>query len=111
MNKLNLPFETPLWFQNRVLKVMEHNEYSNDMITASACEAKGRWSPVDLILREHYNNDDGSAKGFCGLTPAQSRQAYEYVKANQEDFKNADLYHKDGWNHWGFKLWSGYKLN
>jgi hypothetical protein len=103
--------QLPLWFPNRIKTVMEHNGYDDYWITASTCNSKQHWSPLDLILREHYNNGDGSAKGFCGLTPAQNRKAYEYAVQNQQVLKELDLYSEKGWNNWGFPLWDKYQLH
>lgn len=100
-------------FENRIKKVMAHNNYTPDMITASACGAleEPRWSPLDLILREYYNNGGGSAKGFLGLTKGECIACYEYARDHQEELKQADLYNERGVSNWGFTLWDNYIIH
>lgn len=97
-------------FENRIRKVMEHNDYTPDMMTAQACEAKGFWSPLDLILREYYNNGGGSAKGFLGLTTKDCIDCYEYAREHQEELREAGLYNEVGISNCGFTLWHNYDI-
>ena len=103
--------DLPRWFRNRITKVMEHNDFEAHWITVDVCEKLDKWTPVDLMLREHYNNGDGSAKGFLGLTPAQNYKCYQFIKEHQNELRELNLYNKDGYNNWGFKLWSDYNLH
>lgn len=102
--------QLPLWFRNRIKKVMATYKYASDEITATACDKALQWSPLDLILREHYNNGDACAKAFCGLTPSENRRAAEYAIENQEALKELDLYSEKAWNNCGITLWSKHRL-
>lgn len=102
--------DLPRWFKNRLHKVMEHNDYTDDMLTTEVCNKKDRWTPCDLICREFYNNGCGSAKGFLGLTPAQCKEAFGFIREHQNELREMDYYNKDGFNNWGFKLWENYDL-
>lgn len=101
----------PIWFVNRLKKIIKHNDYEQDMITVKVCEPKGKWTPTDLILREYYNNGGGSAKGFLGLTRADTYRCYDFIRDNQKLLKEMDYYSENGYNNWGFKLWSNYKVH
>ena len=101
----------PRWFQTKIKKIMEHNDYTPDMITVAVCEPKDRWTPVDLILREEYNNGSGSAKGFLGILPYENRKCYEWIKENQELLKELDYFSETGINNWGFTLWRNWNVH
>ena len=103
--------DLPRWFRNRIKTVMEHNDFEAHWITVDACEEHNNWTPVDLMLREEYNNGSGSAKGFLGLTPAQNYECYQFIKEHQNELRELNLYSKDGYNNWGCKLWSDYNLH
>lgn len=106
---LNTYKELPIWFRNRVKKVMEHNNYhKEDWITSQVCEENGKWSPCDLIIREELNNGGGSAKGFLGLTTAECHKCYDFLVENKEIVKKLDLVSEKGVNNWGFTLWSNW---
>ena len=105
MNKL------PKWFLNRLHTVMEHNEYSEEMITVEECDKHGKWTPTDLILREYYNNGGGSSKGFLGITPSDCIKCYEFIKENQEALRELNYYNEKGFNNFGFPLWSNYNVD
>ncbi len=100
----------PIWFMNRLKKVMEHNDYEQDMITTKVCTPKDRWTPTDLIIREVYNNGGGSSKGFLGLTKAQTLQAFDFIRDNQETLKEMDYYNEKGFNNFGLPLWKNWEL-
>ena len=99
-----------LWFKNRLTTIMEHNEYSPDMTTYSVCNAKNKWTPVDLIIREQLNNGGDSARGFLGLTPSECRRCYNYIKENKEFFIENDMVSPEGYNNFGFTLWKNYNF-
>lgn len=103
--------ELPVWFVNRLKKVMEHNDYTNDMLTVDICTDKDVWTPTDLILREYYNNGGGSAKGFLGLTKAETIRCYEFIRENQEMLKEMNYYSEEGYNNFGFRLWHNYLVH
>lgn len=104
MNKLKL------WFTNCLKKVAEHNDYTSDMMTVSACDPCGKWTPADLIAREYLNNGAGSAKGFLGITPSKCREAYAYMCENRQTLIDLDLVSKEAWNNHGFPLWVNYNF-
>lgn len=97
-------------FENTIKAIMKHNEYSEDMITESVCDAKDKWTPCSLILREYYNNGCGSAKGFLGITPQRCENAYHYIIDHKEELISKNMINKDGWNNSGFSLWKDYKI-
>ena len=99
------------WFINRLQKVMEHNEYDNDMLTTKECTPRDRWTPTDLILREYYNNGGGSAMGFLGLTRADCIKCYNYIYEHQKELVEMDYINENGYNNCGFPLWSNYKIH
>lgn len=102
----------PRWFQTKIKKIMEHNDYEFPKdITVKACEEKNNWTPVDLILREEYNNGSGSAKGFLGILPHENKKCYEWIKENQELMKELDYLSKTGVSNWGFVLWNNWKVH
>lgn len=103
--------DLPKWFVNRIIKVMEHNGYTSEMITVDVCNEKDKWTPCDLILREYYNNGGGSAKGFLGITRTSCIKCYNYIKEHQAQFKELGLYNEKGWNNFGFTLWTNYNLH
>lgn len=96
----------PIWFRNRVKKVMEHNDYTEDMVSVNVCEKRGKWTPCDLIIREELNNGGGSAQGFLGLTSIECHTCYKFLVNNKELVKSMDLVNEQGWNNSGFKLWN-----
>ena len=96
--------------QTLIEKVMTHNNYQNNQITATECDKIDRWTPVDLIIREYLNNGGGSAKGFLGIQPYQCRKAYEELKQIKQELIDKDLIHKDAWNASGFTLWTDYNF-
>ena len=98
-------------FNNIIKKVMKHNEYTDDMITDEICSSKGKWTPIDLIMREYYNNGCGSARGFLGTTPYECKRAADYIIEHQQEFKEKEMYSREGFNNSGFQLWSNYELD
>lgn len=100
----------PRWFINRLRTIMEHNDYKNDWLTAEICNKNGKWTPVDLVLRETYNNYGGSAKGFLGITRYECIRSFNFIRDNQKLLRKMDYYSKDGWNNWGIPLWNDYKI-
>ena len=98
-------------FENNLKKVMEHNDYGSEMITVAECDKIDRWTSVDLVMREYYNNGGGSAKGFLGIMPSTCVRMAQYIIKHQEELKEKDMYNKDGRNNFGFPLWHDYKLN
>ena len=105
---LNTYKELPIWFRNRVKKVMEHNKFTADMISVKVCDRKQKWTPCDLIIREELNNGGGSAKGFLGLSTADCHKCYDFLVKNKEMVKKLDLVNEKGVNNWGFTLWSNW---
>ena len=87
---------------------MEHNEFTEDMITVKVCDDKGKWTPCDLIIREELNNGGGSAKGFLGLTTADCHKCYHFLVENKELAKEMDLVSEKGINNFGFLLWNNW---
>ena len=96
------------WFKNRLLKVMAHNDYTENMLTASVCDERGYWSPADLIAREYLNNGGGSAKGFLGLTTAECVRCYNYMVEIRQELIDGDYISKSAVNNHGFPLWNNY---
>lgn len=103
--------DLPRWFRNRMTTIMNHNDYTQDMITVKVCEEKDKWTPADLVLREYYNNGGGSAKGFLGLMPRECIKCYEFIKENQNTFKDLDLISQKGYNNYGCTLWTEWKVH
>ena len=97
-------------FKKSLFKVMQHNDYSINMLTVSECEKKNKWTPIDLIMREYYNNGCGSAKGFLGITKKECEDCVNYIIDNQEQLKAQNMYSENGFNNFGFPLWKNYKL-
>jgi len=97
-------------FMKHITEVMKHNDYTDDMLTASVCGEKGFWSPVDLIMREYYNNGGGSAKGFLGLSTSVAIRCADYIVEHQKELRELDYYNKEGYNNFGFPLWNNYEL-
>lgn len=97
-------------FNNTINKVMEYNEYTDDMITDKICSKKGKWTPIDLIMREYYNNGCGSAEGFLGISPKRCENAAKYIIEHQQEFKEKEMYSREGFNNSGFTLWTNYEL-
>jgi len=105
MNKL------PKWFLNRLHTIMEHNDFSEEMITVEECEKQGKWTPTDLILREYYNNGGGSSMGFLGISSRECIRSYEFIKENQKLLKEMGYYNETGYNNFGFKLWDNWEVH
>ena len=101
----------PEWFRKDVMKVMAHNDYEEGMDLAKACDERGYWSPVDLMMREYYNNGGGSAKGFLGISTSECIRCAEHIVANQGKLREMGAYSKDGFNNFGFPLWKDYELS
>lgn len=97
------------WFVNRLTTIMEHNNY-NGSFTVEKCNQQGQWTPTDLIIREWLNNGGGSSKGFLGITKAQCRDCFEYIKTNKKIFIDNELINQKGWNNYGFVLWTNYNF-
>lgn len=97
-------------FENYLKKVMQHNGYEENMITVSECDKKNKWTPTDLILREYYNNNCMSAKGFLGITPNECEKCFNYIRDNQKQLKADNYYNKCGCNNFGFTLWENYQI-
>lgn len=98
-------------FENNLKKVMEHNDYEPEMITVAECNKVDRWTPVDLVMREYYNNGCGSAKGFLGIMPSTCEKMAQYIIEHQEELREKDMYNKDGYNNCGCPLWHDYILH
>ena len=96
--------------QTLIEKVMVHNDYQNNWITAKECDKVDKWTPIDLIIREYLNNGGGSAKGFLGIQPYQCRKAYEDLQECKQELIDKDLIHEKAWNNCGFTLWSNYNF-
>ena len=101
----------PRWFRNRLKKIMEHNGYTEDMVTVSVCNKEDKWTPTDLVLREWYNNGGGGSKGFLGITTSECERCYEYIKTHSMLLKDLDMYNAEGVNNWGFTLWTNYEVH
>ena len=101
----------PKWFQNRLRTIMEHNGYTEDMLTVKVCTEKGYWTPTDLILREWYNNGGGSSQGFLGIPRSECKRCYYFIKDNQKALKEFDLYNEIGKNNFGFTLWTNWEVH
>ena len=101
----------PRWFQNRLHTIMEHNNYSEEMITVQECNKHDKWTPTDLILREYYNNGGGSAQGFLGITCGQCIKCYEFIKEHQVELMEMDYFNEKGKNNWGFTLWTNWEVH
>ena len=101
----------PKWFVNRLHTIMEHNNYTNEMLTVEECDKYHTWTPTDLILREWYNNGGGSSKGFLGILPHECKRCYEFIKENQETLKEMNYYNEKGFNNWGCQLWNNYEIH
>lgn len=99
------------WFMNKLKKIMEHCEYTPEMITVVECDKKDKWTPCDLVMREYYNNGCGSAKGFLGIYPYECKQLADYIKENQEELRQMNYYNKKGISNFGFTLWDNYNLH
>ena len=95
---------------NRLHTIMEHNEYSKEMLTVAVCEPKDKWTPCDLIAREYLNNGGGSAKGFLGISCSECGKCYDYMVENREELIANDMISKDAWNNSGLRLWSNYNF-
>lgn len=102
--------ELPIWFRNRLKKVMEHNEYPSDCVGVENCLTIESWTPVDLIVREELNNGGGSAKGFLGLSTSDCHRCYKYIKENKEYFIAKHLVNESARNNCGFPLWHNYNF-
>ena len=98
-------------FENNLKKIMKHYGYESQDITVEACNKKNIWTPVDLVMREYYNNGGGSAKGFLGILPSTCIKMANYIKEHQKELREKDMYSKDGFNNCGFPLWHDYKLD
>lgn len=100
----------PKWFQNRLHTIMEHNDYSEEMITTVECDKHDKWTPTDLVLREYYNNGGGSARGFLGITRRECIRCYEFIKEHQSELREMNYYNEKGINNWGFTLWTNWEV-
>ena len=98
------------FLKNAIKTVMEHNDYTEDMVTAEVCDKKGFWSPCDLIIREALNNGGGSAKGFLDMTKANCLKCYNYMVDNRQSVIDLGLVHEKGWNNFGIQLWNNYNF-
>ena len=99
------------WFYNRLKTIMNHCNYTADMLTETVCTAKNKWTPCDLILREYYNNGGGSAPGFLGISRAECIKCYAYIYENRKELIELNYISKDGYNNSGYGLWSNYELH
>ena len=97
-------------FENTLKKIMEHNQYADNMVTVEECDKASKWTPTDLIMREYYNNGCGSAKGFLGITPKRCMDAFEYIQEHKLELVQARYINERGVNNFGFPLWSNYDL-
>lgn len=92
-----------------VLKtVMAYNDFTEDMLTVKVCDAKNKWTPTDLILREYLNNGGGSSKGFLGITKSKCFEAVRFIKDNLEELIALDYISEKGFNNFGMQLWDNY---
>lgn len=98
------------WFENRLKKVMQHNDYKEEWLTTQKCMEVNKWTPCDLIAREYLNNGGGSAQGFLGLTRAECIKCYDYMCEIREELIAKDMVNKQAWNNSGFPLWSNYNF-
>ena len=98
------------WFLNRLHTIMKHNDYSEEMLTTSVCNAKDKWTPCDLIAREYLNNGGGSSKGFLGIPCSECKKCYEYMCENRLELVELDYVNEKAWNNSGFPLWSNYNF-
>ena len=101
----------PIWFRHRLEKIMAHNGYTENMITVEECNKQDKWTPVDLVLREWYNNGGGSSKGFLGITRSDCERCYEFIKTHSMWLKDLDYYNECGKNNWGFTLWANWEVH
>lgn len=104
----------PKWFMNRLHTIAKHNEYPEGSLTVAQCDKIGKcgsWTPVDLILREYYNNGGGSSQGFLGIPTRECLHCYEFIRDNQEMLRDMDYYNEKGISNWGFTLWSNYEVH
>ena len=100
--------KTEKWFMDTLKRIMKFNEYSKEMITVEECTKKDRWTPVDLVLREYYNNGCGSSIGFLGIRSSTCLKLYDYIQDNLEDIISKDMINETGRSNWGFTLWTNY---
>ena len=92
-------------------KVMEHNEYTPEMLTVEECDKKGKWTPCDLILREYLNNCGDSAKGFLGIGSKSCENAYRYICEHKKELIDQNYINKDANNNYGFSLWKNWNFD
>ena len=98
-------------FITTLKKVMEHNEYTPEMLTVEECDKQDRWTPCDLILREYLNNGGGSAKGFLGIGPKACESAYRYICEHKQELIEQNYINKDAHNNFGFSLWKNWNFD
>ena len=99
------------WFENKLKTIMSHNEYKEDWLKASVCDAYDKWTPCDLIAREYLNNGGGSAKGFLGILPSECIKCYKYMCEIKSELIENDMISKDAWNNFGITLWTNYNFD
>lgn len=98
------------WFLNRLHTIMEHNNYPANALTVEECSARNLWTPADLIAREYLNNGGGSAKGFLGISCAECKKCYDYMREIRQELIDAKMVNEKAWNNFGFSLWSNYNF-
>ena len=100
---------TTAYFNKRLLKFMEDNGCKE--LTVTKCDLLGVWTPVDLIMREYYNNGGGNHKNYGFRTLKSFYNMVDYIREHQQELREKNLYNKDGYNPFGFQLWKDYQLD
>lgn len=98
-------------FEKIIEKVKEYNDFDTNENTVEECTKNNHWTPCDLIIREYLNNGGGSAMGFLGISATQCKNAYYYICDNKNELISKDMINENGWNNFGFSLWSNYNFN
>lgn len=98
------------WFMNRLLTIMKHNNYTDDMLDVSHCNAHNKWTPCDLIAREYLNNGGASARGFLGISKTECIRSYNYMREIKEELLKKNYVNESAWNNSGIRLWKEYNF-
>ena len=96
-------------FEKNLVKFMEFNGCKE--LTVTKCDLLGVWTPIDLIMREYYNNGGGNYACYGFKTIRAFDNMVDYIVEHQKELRAKNLYNKDGYNAFGFPLWSNYKLD
>lgn len=99
------------WFKNRLITIMQHNNYAPWWLTEEECTKHDKWTPCDLIAREYLNNGGGSSKGFLGITRADCIKCYDYMCENKEELIKLGYISGSAWNNSGVLLWNNYNFD